>query len=190
MNNITKRLITTGLIIAVLLAFAASSVFASQEEKEDKVNICHQTSSETNPWEAIQVNESAVQSHLDEHGDFLYDGPTDDKGKPDKEESDQWCGDNQPREEEPKDECKNIEGIQEEVPEGFYQDGCECFENEEEEPPVDEETPPQDESEATPSVSLKGGITELPSTGGLNLWLIGGIVVLLGAGIALYQVKK
>jgi hypothetical protein len=55
----------------------------------DKIDICHATSSESNPWNAISIDSSALQAHLDDHGDFLYTGPSDG-------DKDQWCIDNQP----------------------------------------------------------------------------------------------
>ncbi len=64
---------------------------------EDKLNICHQTNSEKNPWNVIQVNDNTLSTHL-EHGDFTYEGPLKDNGKPDnKDDADTiWCGENIP----------------------------------------------------------------------------------------------
>src|SRR3990167_11532611 len=43
-----------------------------EEEEEENVYICHKTQSEENPWVEIEVDENAVDTHL-EHGDFLID---------------------------------------------------------------------------------------------------------------------
>jgi len=59
--------------------------------EEKKENICHNTSSGTNPWVAQQINANELQSHLD-NGDKLYEGLIDDKGRPTKD-GDQWCND-------------------------------------------------------------------------------------------------
>lgn len=77
--------------MAVFLVFGTASTQAV-----DKDNVCHNTSSGTNPWVAQQVNANQLQSHLD-NGDFLYLGPVDNDGKfIDKETGDQWCKDNVP----------------------------------------------------------------------------------------------
>lgn len=66
-------------------------------EDGDKVNICHRTESESNPWEAIQIDEDALDTHLG-HGDFLYDGPLKENGKPNNKDkqADEWCEENEP----------------------------------------------------------------------------------------------
>ncbi len=66
-----------------------------------KVNICHHTSSQTNPIEAIRVNDDAFdgQGSNDhtQHGDFLYFGPVNPQNQqPLKPEGDEWCEDNNP----------------------------------------------------------------------------------------------
>ena len=63
------------------------------DDENHKVNICHATESQNNPWNAISIDESALQTHLG-HGDFAYAGPTDD-GKP--KHGDEWCGDHAPK---------------------------------------------------------------------------------------------
>jgi hypothetical protein len=81
------------------------------DDENHKVNICHATGSQNNPWNAISIDQSALQTHLG-HGDFAYAGPTDD-GKP--KHGDDWCGDHAPK---PVDVCPNIDGNQVTVPEG------------------------------------------------------------------------
>lgn len=66
---------------------------------DPKVNICHATGSENNPWNAIRINQSALQDHLDNHGDFLYTGPVNpNNDQPINPEGDIWCADNAPTE--------------------------------------------------------------------------------------------
>ena len=51
---------------ALVLAFAGAAHAAPQE----KVFVCHETNSKTNPTVMISVSENAVDEHLD-HGDKL-----------------------------------------------------------------------------------------------------------------------
>ena len=91
-----KKLIT---ILSVGLMLIPGSVYACREIVEEKVNICHATSSESHPWEAIEINKSAYDTHI-EHGDFPYEGPLKDNGKPTKD-GNAWCEENTPEEPEP-----------------------------------------------------------------------------------------
>lgn len=62
----------------------------------DFINICHQTNSENNPWQAIRIDTSAWPQH-EEHGDYRpYEGPMKDNGHPDNFNNwaDDWCADN------------------------------------------------------------------------------------------------
>lgn len=59
-----------------------------------KVNICHATSSDTNPYEAIRINESAWDGegrndHTLHPGDKLYEGPVNPKNQQPIDDS--WC---------------------------------------------------------------------------------------------------
>jgi hypothetical protein len=103
-----KKIISLVLIIlgiALVTAFAGSRVLATQPEK---VNVCHQTSSENNPWVAQRINANELQSHLD-NGDFLYAGPVKQNGQP-TNDGDEWCEEHAPQP--PVDVCPNDEGIQ------------------------------------------------------------------------------
>lgn len=87
----------TKFAVAVLvLSFVAagSYVFAVNTPK---ANVCHQTGSQNNPWNAIQVDTSAVPTHLG-HGDFMYTGPLDQNGKPSTHNNtgNNWCKNNTP----------------------------------------------------------------------------------------------
>lgn len=74
-------------------------------DDEDKVNICHETSSEQNPWQAIQVAEQGWNGHSGHDDDFVYAGPTKENGKPDNKDgnADEWCAGHVPTED-PKDD--------------------------------------------------------------------------------------
>lgn len=70
-----------------------ANTFVEEEVEDESVNICHNTSSNQNPIEAIRVNLSAFDGIGDNdhtsHGDFLYDGPTNQQnGQP---TDDDWC---------------------------------------------------------------------------------------------------
>lgn len=78
-----------------VLAFTGVALATKDYTPKPKINVCHKTSSETNPYNAIRV---AEEGYLNGHpDDFLYTGPVDDKGKPDKEAGDKWCEDNVPQ---------------------------------------------------------------------------------------------
>lgn len=67
----------------------------------DKVNICHNTSSQSNPVEAIRVNFDAFdgqgQNDHTQHGDFLYNGPVNPQNQqPTKPDGDLWCANHNP----------------------------------------------------------------------------------------------
>jgi ABC-type sugar transport system substrate-binding protein len=55
---------------AALFAGAAGAA----ENSDHKVSICHVTSSETNEFVLISVDEHAVPAHLENHGDFFPQG--------------------------------------------------------------------------------------------------------------------
>src|SRR3990167_2621357 len=99
-----KSIVATLAITAFLLLgmFSITNATGNDYEHTEKINICHATESESNPYEAIRVaDDGNWNGHEDHEGDFLYQGPVDDKNRPDKEEGDQWCEDNQPKDEEP-----------------------------------------------------------------------------------------
>ncbi len=55
-------------ILALVLVLASSGVANAQN---NKVYICHKTSSETNPVLLINVSENAVNAHINNHGDVV-----------------------------------------------------------------------------------------------------------------------
>ena len=67
-----------GALFLALVAFAALSLSGGTSNQTalaapgQKVDVCHQTGSETNPWVAISVNENAVDKHVENHGDFVF----------------------------------------------------------------------------------------------------------------------
>lgn len=79
-------------VVAVLvLGFLSlgSAIAVSAENNNQKTNICHATSSQQNPWNAINISTSSLPTHLG-HGDFLYTGPLKQNGTP-SNDGDQWC---------------------------------------------------------------------------------------------------
>lgn len=140
MINIKKiLLVLIALLLTATPAFASVTVNSPDTQdkwENDKVDLCHQTESETNPWVSISVDQSAVQTHLD-NGDFIID-----EGHP--------C----PPEDQI-DVCPNIDGDQTALPEGYHFNADkEC---------VKDETPVATPSApvATPSAPK----TQLPDTG-------------------------
>jgi len=84
------------IIVAGLMLFTIAFSFSSiAKASGEKVNICHRTGSESNPWNAKEISTSALETHLG-HGDFLYDGPVKGNGKPTKD-GDEWCENNVPQ---------------------------------------------------------------------------------------------
>ena len=93
-----------------------------------KINICHKTDSESNPYEAKQVDDNGyLAGHPD---DFLYEGPTKEDGKPDNKDkqADKWCKDHVPSE--VVDVCPNLSGDQAIVPPNMEintDNNCSCL---------------------------------------------------------------
>lgn len=87
--------------LLVLMALSGSLAYyqiavATRDPETQKMNLCHKTSSPTNPWEAVSVSVNA-NNHFDHHDDYTYAGPTKENGQPvNKPDSDQWCEDNVP----------------------------------------------------------------------------------------------
>jgi hypothetical protein len=80
------------IIILAVLVLGGSAVFATSDEK---INICHATSSEKNPYEAISVS-AKNSGHENHEADFAYAGEVDKNGKPTKD-GDDWCKKNAPK---------------------------------------------------------------------------------------------
>lgn len=86
----------------------------------DKVNLCHLTSSQTNPWVVQSVDANEVQSHIG-NGDFYYTGNCSNGPSKNTCQSN-WCNNNQPG-----DKCANIDDKQSSVPDGDHQVGNNCY---------------------------------------------------------------
>lgn len=72
------------------------------------VTLCHATGSKSNPFVEITVStQGALNGHLGHDGDIIPKGEGDCPG--------------------PVDVCKNIEGVQVDVPEGYTKDGDNCY---------------------------------------------------------------
>jgi hypothetical protein len=80
------KLLLSSLAVAAF-AIVGSSLYATggcfgvalpEPEHENKVTLCHFTSSETNPFVINEVAESALDNHVDHHGDCwrFFGGPT------------------------------------------------------------------------------------------------------------------
>jgi len=91
-----KKLISL-LVISAFICVSFSSFFivdieakvntqANNGANGNKISICHKTSSEKNPWNAIRISTSAWEAHL-AHGDFEYEGTDRVPSKA----ADQWC---------------------------------------------------------------------------------------------------
>lgn len=88
-------------VFPIITAFAISAsgfnvlATSGSHGREHKVNICHRTGSQSHPFEAINVDESAFDGEGKNdhtlHEDFLYHGPLDKNGHPTKE-GNSWCG--------------------------------------------------------------------------------------------------
>jgi hypothetical protein len=83
-------------LLFAFVSFNSQALTTYAINNDFKVNVCHLTSSENNPWNAIQIDNSSLPTHLG-HGDFMYNGPTKD-GKPDNKDkkADNWCKNNAP----------------------------------------------------------------------------------------------
>ena len=84
-------------IAAIVISASGFNVLATSGShgREHKVNICHRTGSQSHPFEAINIDESAFdgegKNDHTQHEDFLYHGPIDKNGHPTKE-GNSWCG--------------------------------------------------------------------------------------------------
>src|SRR3990167_618763 len=84
-------------IAAIAIMTSGFNVLATSGShgREHKVNICHRTGSQSHPFEAINIDESAFdgegKNDHTQHEDFIYHGPIDKNGHPTKE-GNSWCG--------------------------------------------------------------------------------------------------
>lgn len=104
MSESLKRVSMVLLALAITLGLSGVlTLETTNSAKADnkKVNICHATSSETNPWEAINIKEND-KNHDGHVKDFPYNGPVYGEGSPKglegkpTKEGDAWCEDNAP----------------------------------------------------------------------------------------------
>lgn len=81
----TSRIVISGFIFTLFCLIIAcetttesissesTNILAGQVESSNvqtKVDICHATSSETNPWVLLSISEKAVDKHISNHGDL------------------------------------------------------------------------------------------------------------------------
>lgn len=78
------------LVIVTGIFLLFQRAIASQE---NKMNICHATGSQSNPFVAVQIDVSAWDAHQD-HGDFVYNGELKVNGHPKDKD---WCNNNIPQ---------------------------------------------------------------------------------------------
>ena len=64
------------LVFVGLSIFSPNNIEAKGEKPDNKISICHRTSSVANPWNVINVSINAKDAHL-AHGDFIYNGGSD-----------------------------------------------------------------------------------------------------------------
>lgn len=155
--------IMTKLIKGIILGLMSSLVMVTPAlavQVDHKIDICHRTASEQNPWVSVQVDKDAWDEHSSAHSDHVNDFLIDEENP-----------------------CPPQEEVT--CPEGQVLKDEECVT--EEQPPTDEETPPTDEQtppqEETPPQTIKTP-TELPQTGENLLWLlIGPSGAVIGTGI-------
>jgi hypothetical protein len=87
---------TISLFLVFSLVFVGLSIFlpnnieAKSEKPDNKISICHRTSSATNPWNVINVSINAKDTHLT-HGDYIYNG-----GNLSRKEAEEWCSSHAP----------------------------------------------------------------------------------------------
>jgi hypothetical protein len=216
--NIFKGIIVS---LAALAIVATPALATGNNNGNDKVTICHATSSEGNPYVQNQPSKSGdVNGHDGHDNDIIpafgynhehpgtihwhgftphFHSSTDHEheyaGKNwDEEGQAIWNNDCNIPEPPRKDVCDNIEGIQEETPEGYVNDEGQC--TKEEEPPVEEpkeEEPEEEEPVVENEPVVETPVVEsLPDTSGG--WLLYGLMGLgltgIGAGTRFLIRKK
>jgi hypothetical protein len=171
MNKIKYMIGAAVATLVLALGVAMPAVVSAKNDKPEKVNLCHQTGSEKNPFVVQSVNANQVESHLG-NGDFLYNGPLKDNGHPDQKAGKEWCENNQPG-----DKCANVDGKQTEVPAGQVVDAngnCVAA-------PAPQVLAAQVTVKPVSGVSAGGGGGSTPSTAA-TLGLVGSVVT-LGLGL-------
>lgn len=91
------------LMWATIGNYLVNAAYDVSARANDVVYICKPTSSETNPWNVIGVDESALETHLSS-GAFLYEGEYEKNGRPHPQRSAAWCAEQVTKDEEVVDE--------------------------------------------------------------------------------------
>src|SRR3990167_5526081 len=96
LNRLFWLLVFLGIGFIVLFFIQYTLAKKSEARTNPKVNICHATHSENNPYRAIRVDDDGHWNGHDEHEeDFLYEGEVRENGHPVRD-GDEWCEENAP----------------------------------------------------------------------------------------------
>ena len=112
--EIFRNLIIVALIAVAFVLFIVAisntlinAAFSVSARANDVVYICKPTSSETNPWNVIGIDESALETHLS-NGAFIYKGEYEKNGRPHPQRSAAWCAEQVTEEDEQENESEEV----------------------------------------------------------------------------------